>query len=437
MNLTIDTLQGMIARDVPEEAPASLNGHVDAAPGTTQFGIVEIGDSISADQCAQAREIYRAKSFLDAANEKPIPWSVEGLLTVGDASRGIPGSTLLLSGDPGAGKSFVVLWLGVCLALGLPFANRFEIDRPYRVGLFVGEGQSRYMKRVQAALDWLKSGQAFSQEIADRGPVDIEMLGKNLDIFYDVPKFAKDRAADWDSIPMFARIVKDEGYDVVVIDTYRRATPGLKEISQEDTAKVYDLVSQVSRATGAACVFTHHLNKSGGVSGSTNLVGSSDASLTIEVVNVGGRKVRYLKEDRLKDSGFDGDIAFDLVPIESAREEGEKYAPVAVQWLTDAEVAEIKSEKKGEAALTDVRAEVLGILKGLSGEYVDTSGMAERIFGKGASASDKKTVKRAFDALAGRYPDGKGAGYVSLVGEGTKPKSAAWIGYEQGGLIDD
>jgi hypothetical protein len=184
--------------------------------------------------------------------------------------RHIPEDGLgILYGDPGAGKSFVALDLALHIATRAKDWHGDEIRGAERgaVLYIAGEGAGDFKLRVAA---WKKQNfppEAFIPNDRFRALLD------PLDFRSDEDVRALIDAIREANLPKLS---------FVVIDTVARATPGADENSSQDMGLFIRACDAVRVLTGAFVLAVHHPNKSGGMRGSTALLGAADVVFRFE-----------------------------------------------------------------------------------------------------------------------------------------------------------
>lgn len=177
------------------------------------------------------------------------------------------GNTVVVSGNPGSGKSYLVLdWLA-CLTTGKPWQSRDTHLEPEHSVLYIAaEGQSTIDRRLEA---W-EAG--YKTDIPDQ-----------FTIYPDAPNLMSPGAVN-----QTADMVKQLNADVVVIDTLARTMFDGDENSAQDMSTFVRHVETIRRAMGddGTLIIVHHNAKAGGMRGSTALLGACDVAYN--VMNDGG-----------------------------------------------------------------------------------------------------------------------------------------------------
>lgn len=155
----------------------------------------------------------------------PIKFLVDGLLP-----RACVG---MLFGRADTLKTWILFSLGIAVASGKPWLDRFNVQHA-KVGLVdyeTGDGN------VHRRLYMLRAG-----ENPNLGAKSFAKLKPNDPAF-------------WDALAL-------EGFDLVIIDSLRKANPGANEDKSGEAIVPLELAAEFSEKTGCAVVFIHHAKKS-------------------------------------------------------------------------------------------------------------------------------------------------------------------------------
>jgi hypothetical protein len=211
----------------------------------------------------------------------------------------------ILYGEPGAGKSFIALDMALHIATQAKDWHGEEIKGAERgaVLYIAGEGAGDFKTRVAA---WKKQNfmpgefvpndrfRAILDPLDFRSEEDVKALIEAI------------READLPKLSL------------VVIDTVARATPGADENSSLDMGLFIRACDAVRVLTGAFVLAVHHPNKSGGLRGSTALLGAADVVFRFERKK--GQFYGRLKCEKMKAGRDDFETPFRLDVIELAPE---------------------------------------------------------------------------------------------------------------------
>lgn len=165
----------------------------------------------------------------DFANQPELEWIIEGVLP----ERGF----VMVTGASGSGKTFFVLDLMRCIALGIPW--RGLIVKQGRVLYIAAEGAAGFRNRIKAYKEYYNIS-----------------FNKNFGVIDDSPNLRQR-----DDIALAESIRRSGGGAVIVIDTLAQVTPGADENTGKDMNLVLARCKALHRATGALIILVHHLGK--------------------------------------------------------------------------------------------------------------------------------------------------------------------------------
>lgn len=237
-------------------------------------------------------------NFKQLMERPPKQWLINQVFGAGDL--------VLLYGESGSGKTFVVIDLLLSCCTGMQWANRFDVARPLNVAYCAGEGVGGLAQRFKAA--------AQAQDIDDLPNLTIAQTVPS--IFYDdgeeshiasIEKFI----LGWQTAQKTGEV---QPLDVLVIDTLHSATTGADENSARDAGRILQLAKLATTGLGCTVVLVHHSNKSGtGERGSTAFRGAMDTVLSISKVGDGSQSVMQCA--KLKDGEQWQQNTFSLVAV--------------------------------------------------------------------------------------------------------------------------
>jgi hypothetical protein len=165
-------------------------------------------------------------------------------------------------GEPKNGKTFLNLELALHIAAGLPWRG-FEVKQGHVI-YSIGEGQRGFANRIRA---WLSRNPTAEADVARFFHV----------VLRAVPVLQAPEAARLMRTAEYIDGLHGKPLRYVTIDTMARAIGGDgDENSAGDMQRAVQTLEVLARTTGCATSYVHHLNKSGGVRGSSALVGSVD-----------------------------------------------------------------------------------------------------------------------------------------------------------------
>jgi replicative DNA helicase len=201
-----------------------------------------------------------------------VGWRWQGWLARGDLA--------LLVGEPGVGKSLLALALAASLRLGDTLLG--DDCRRCRVGIVDLENPlDEVHKRLRA----------FGISADDNDGL-LYWHAQPLDLA--------------DGTAAIATIVQEHALDVLMIDSLRRATPGLDENDSAAVSAVLSPLRALTHETGCTILLLHHVRKQSGgsadaaqtVRGSGDLVASADSLLVLRPKEQGLFAVEHAKARR-------------------------------------------------------------------------------------------------------------------------------------------
>lgn len=224
-------------------------------------------------------------------------------------------------GDPGAGKSFISLDMGLRLAHGMEWHGRET--KPTGVVYIAGEGVRGLGKRIKG---WrLKNGMDGVDAPFLLLPVAVELL---------------DEEQRNKLIRTLDMAVERAGFDIglIVIDTVSRALSGADENGQEAMGAFVKACDAIRRHAGASVIGVHHSgkDKDRGMRGSTVLLGACDASIRVSK----DEKIVTLKTEKQKDAEEAAPIYMEMETITWAaglQEEQTTLVPLLREGVTTVE----------------------------------------------------------------------------------------------------
>ncbi|KQS95362.1 AAA family ATPase [Rhizobium sp. Leaf386] len=235
------------------------------------------------------RSSFHAMTWNDL--EQPgqdLEYLVYGMLTIGDRS--------MLAGPSGSGKTFLATHLAMCVARGQEFLGRAV--QQGGVIYQAGEGARGLKKRIKAYRTHFK--------VPENEDVPFVLLPSRVDLF----------SKDGDTQKLIDEInawkpVMSHPLQMVVIDTFSKATAGADENSGKDVSIILENVDRISAECGVHVMIVHHLNADGKkLRGHTSLYGDVDQVLT--VTNDEETRVRTLTLTKQKDDEDGVKINFSL-----------------------------------------------------------------------------------------------------------------------------
>jgi hypothetical protein len=301
---TLDELE-RLAAEVPPYAP-------EAGPQTRRLKV------LTPDDCESAT---------------PRPYIVKGLIGRGDS--------ILLVGQPGAGKSVVGPYIGYAVAQGRPVFNR----RVHRGAvLYVASEDGHGMKlRVRA----------LRRRWGDAP--DFHLLPDAIDL--------KDPNS-W-HLAALAELIQQLRPTLIIIDTLARTFPGLKENepdAPDGMGRVVMVVREITNSYEAAVMTLHHMPKDGATPrGHSTLNGDADVTLVVEGATGQPRLVRLIKN---RNGPSDATLTFSIRSEPLGEDEDGDIITAAIAEETEPTAADGLRAK--EAKLRDKPAFVLRELRNLT-----------------------------------------------------------------------
>jgi hypothetical protein len=204
----------------------------------------------------------------------------------------------MMPGSSGSGKTFLVLEVGMCIALGRPFWGMET--KPGLVVYQAGEGKEGITKRLDG---WM-----LDRGVEPSSTVPFRVLTKKVNLFVD-DKDTDDLIAECRALSEYL----DQPMRLLVIDTLNKAITGANENAGQDMTKVLARLERLSETLDCAVLVPMHKGKNGEQRGHTSLTG--DVSNVLNVTQLGskenplrdsnGRVIRTVALDKNKD-GEDG-----------------------------------------------------------------------------------------------------------------------------------
>jgi len=224
--------------------------------------IIHLGDLDTSD------ETLRLVSFATIMDEDlpPVDWLVEGLIANGDR--------VILFGEYGSFKSWLLLHLGLHLADGRKWLDEFEVPHAKKV-LYVDEEMNE--RTLRRRIKQLAGGTGLEAE-----GVEFQALSLAGVTF------------DQSGATRLLKALDTSGFnpDVIIVETLRRVLIG-SENDSEAIGKFWRNVEPIRQA-GKTLIISHHMRKPSGrpgpdrsrdrASGSTDILAGPDTGFAIEKV---------------------------------------------------------------------------------------------------------------------------------------------------------
>jgi hypothetical protein len=296
------------------EAGSSVGGPV---ASVDDFEVLEDSPEEAAERKAKADrfQIYPADAF---SNRPPPTYYIPGLWPHADL--------LVVYGDSGSGKSFVVTDMALSIARGVHWRDLQA--RQGRVVYIVAEGSGGYSQRLKAY--------GIHHQVSLAGiPFFVMPAAPNLLVSDDIKGVVQ-------------AIKAIGGADIVIFDTLAQVTPGANENSAEDMGLAIANSRAIARAVGGMAVLIHHSGKDAtkGARGWSGLRAAADAQLEVVRLENGSRLIQTTKQKDGKDDGRWGFSLEDVVV--GFNEEGEGVTScVVVEAAVQAPGRANKAERVG------------------------------------------------------------------------------------------
>ncbi len=156
----------------------------------------------------------------------------------------------IISGLPGAGKTWVALHLSYCIATGQKFLNKFDVISP---------GPVMYLS-FEGSLDILKKRAKMIKTIDAPNCIIYNAAGKLLN---DNVEAVEVNGQDKPDYPLLSEAIfkaKENKVKLIVIDTLRASLDG-EENSSTDIAAYLRAVNEISVKSGTSLLILHHIGK--------------------------------------------------------------------------------------------------------------------------------------------------------------------------------
>ncbi len=316
-----DTLDGMIAK-----IPADDRGPVEDA----LFSVLKNGkaaeDFLSKIPAPTVGPVFAPYTFDDILALPPKEWLLDQVFGKSDIGS--------FYGQPGCGKTLVIIDMIMALCAGHQWAIRFRVARPLNVAYCAGEGISGLPARFKAA--------AHHHGITKL---------PNFTFYKTVPQLFNNEKDP--TIATIRQLVIErkqqqaqgqaDPLDLLFIDTLHTATVAADENSAQDMGKVLHACRWAAAELGCAIVLVHHTGKNGVAErGSSALRGAADFMIEIKRISPNGTKA-VMHCSKLKDGEEWKDQTLDLVSIDG-------FDSVRVWWDEPSDGTPAKGKKADDKA---------------------------------------------------------------------------------------
>lgn len=221
---------------------------------------------------------------------KTYDYLLKGLLTRNELS--------MLLGESQSGKSFIAIDLAMAIARGQPWFGH----RAMQGGVVYQAGESATgvrRKRLPAYRRYFDVASERLPFVLLQEPLDLYTSDADTEAFIEECRYW---GKTFGAIPL----------ELIVIDTFNKATPGANENDGKDMGAVLSRCDRIRRETGAHVMLVHHLNSGGTKArGHTSLFANVENVITVKKVEDASdgdnRPIREWKIAKQKD-GEDGTV---------------------------------------------------------------------------------------------------------------------------------
>lgn len=268
--------------------------------------------------------VFTPRGLAALLSMPPKQYLIDQVLGAGDVGT--------LYGQPGSGKTFVIIDMIFAACLGRQWAMRFDVTKRLQVAYCAGEGVSGLPSRFTAAAEFYGVDDLPTFTFFDATPQLFD-TGAHESVDRFILEWKERQAAG-----------QAEQLDLLIVDTLHAATVGADENSAQDMGLVLSLAKRATKELGCAVLLVHHSNKAGtGERGSSSLRGAMD--VMIEVKQVAGKFA--MSCEKLKDGQKWKEQTFDLLAVgesESVRIwwDEPSDSPSGASKYTDALLAELQ-----------------------------------------------------------------------------------------------
>ena len=193
----------------------------------------------------------------------PVDWEMEPLIATGDR--------VVLYGEFGSMKSWLLLNLGLHLAAGKPWLGKFQISKPKRV-LYVDEEMNE--RTLRRRIKRLAQGAGLHDQALEFRTMS--RVGVTFNAFGAQMLLAALKTSQFDP-------------DVIIVESLRRVLVG-SENEAKDVGAFWQNVRPILRA-GKTLIISHHMRKPNAqgnnaprdrASGSTDILAGADAGFSVQ-----------------------------------------------------------------------------------------------------------------------------------------------------------
>lgn len=326
---------------------------------------------------------------LDLA-EPPPNQLVQGLL--------VQGQTSLVAAQPNTGKSAIAVDIAAHVGSGTTWAGR-KVERAPVV--YVAAESPATIKARLLAMKYLRN----------LPPFEVMVLNAHVDL--STPEGRRQFRQLLDLAERHA----GQPPGLVIVDTYRNATPGGDENDAGEVKQVIPWLHQYAEATGAHVMVIHHTTKAGtSYSGSGVFGAITDTEIILEE----GEKeheglVRlFIKQQRGLNTKYE-ETWYRLTSVETGRRDNFDAETVPmVDYVDDLELAEVEQKQRDQAGLVaelQAEADARQVISAMQEGY---STLADLMKHTGVAKTRVQQARNwaVEQGLMGRLGEGKGARYA-------------------------
>lgn len=167
----------------------------------------------------------------------PLMWMIEGMVAVGNL--------VLIGASTQTGKTLLGLDMATVLACGGDLFGRFPVDGGWRILYLALEDPDR---RIKDRLLDIRAGGGGKRLSTKEGQFMVHLApGLNL----NEPSY----------FVYLEKLIVEGGFNVVFIDTYQKATPGLSSFNDEAQSVILHRLSDLTRKHYVTLIILDHLRK--------------------------------------------------------------------------------------------------------------------------------------------------------------------------------
>lgn len=273
--------------------------------GGTAEQLYELAEQARPFEAAPFESIFGAVPWdqLDAPGPAH-EYLIKGVLTRGEQS--------MLLGESQSGKSFVAVDMAMAVARGIDFFGR----RTRQGGVIYQAGESAVgirRRRLPAyRIDKQCADERLPFVLLER-PLDLFTDDEHMELFIEE---CRHWSKTFGATPL----------ELIVIDTFNKATPGANENDGKDMGVVLARCDRIRRETGAHVMLVHHLNAGGTKArGHTSLFANVENVISVRRVedshDTDDRPIREWKIAKAKEGGDGITTKFVLRQVEIGRDE--------------------------------------------------------------------------------------------------------------------